>query len=682
VNLTVKKILIIDDTPTSLKVVSECLKSLGCEILAAQDGTSGLLISREQQPDLILLDVMMPEMDGFETCRHLKAYEETKRIPVIFMTALSNTDNKVKGFEVGGVDYITKPIQLEELLVRVRTQIALHEMQQQLENQNKQLQLAHAEMERRVAQRTAELKEINLRLKSEIEERKLAEEKYILVMESSPVPIIVYDMQGQTIYINPVFTRVFGWTLEEMQGDPVSFVPESKQVATFAFMEKIKEGEAVGGFETQRLNKKGQPLDIIMSGDVWRDRSGAPAGSVIILLDVTEQKKIMAQYHQAQKMEAIGQLTGGVAHDFNNILTVILGVTDFINYEFSLEHRLKARLEQIQSAAERAADLVRQLLAFSRQQVLQPQVMNLNEVIVNFEKMLRRVISEDIVLETAFDKGLDPVKADPGQIEQVLMNLAVNARDAMPKGGRLTIETANVRLSKEYACQHVGVTPGNYVLLAVSDTGVGMDGETRNHIFEPFFTTKPKGEGTGLGLSTVYGIVNQSGGHIWVYSEPGQGASFKIYLPKVEFKDQLDQRPQSIEKARGGTETILVVEDESIVRDLVRDTLRLYGYQILEAENGHQAQEVCEGHPEQIDLLLTDVVIPGGLSGRQLAERLTSRHAKMKVIYMSGYTNSAIVNHGILEPGIVFIQKPFMSFDLAAKVRQVLDVPQSVPIQK
>ncbi len=672
-NLTGKKVLIIDDTPSSLRLVSDCLEREGCEIMAAQDGISGLSISRREQPDLVLLDVMMPEMDGFETCRQLKAHERTQKIPVIFMTALSDTEDKIKGFEAGGVDYITKPIQLEELLVRVRTQIALHEMQHQLEKQNRELQLAHAEMESRVVQRTAELNETNLKLKAEIEERKLAEEKYILVMESSPVPIIVFDMQGRTIYINSVFTKVFGWTLDEMKNDPVSFVPEFKHSETLAFMEKIKQGEAIGGFETQGLDKKGQVLDIIMSGNVWRDRSGEPAGSVIILLDVTEQKKIMAQYQQAQKMEAIGQLTGGVAHDFNNILTVILGVTDFINFEFNLENRLKFRLDQIQSAAERAADLVRQLLAFSRQQVLQPQVIGLNDVIVNFEKMLKRVIGEDIILETVFDKELDPVKADPGQVEQVLMNLVVNARDAMPKGGRLMIETANVYLDEKYAGQHLGVTPGPYVMLTVSDTGMGMDSETRNHIFEPFFTTKPKGEGTGLGLSTVHGIVNQSGGHIWVYSEPGYGTSVKIYLPKVCSNGERSQQRRSKDKVRGGTETILVVEDESIVRDLVRDTLGLYGYHILEAETGQQAQDICERHPQPIDLLLTDVIIPGGQSGRQLADLLTIRYPEMKVIYMSGYTSNAIVHHGILEPGIAFIQKPFMPSDLAAKIRQALD---------
>jgi len=386
-----------------------------------------------------------------------------------------------------------------------------------------------------------------------------------------------------------------------------------------------------------------------------------------------ERRQLEEQYQQAQKMEAIGKLTGGVAHDFNNILTVIMGVCDLMALHQSPGTPLRMRVDQIQEATTRAAGLVRQLMAFSRQQVLQPQLLNLNEAVSNFEKMLQRVIGEDIALKTLFDPQLGLVKADPGQIDQVLMNLVVNARDAMPKGGSLTIETSNVYLDENYTRRHVGVTPGPYVRMTVSDTGAGMDDQIQAHIFEPFFTTKAKGEGTGLGLSTVYGIITQSGGHIWVYSEPARGTSFKIYLPQVQQPSpQVEQESVDMD-APGGWETVLVVEDDAIVREMVCETLAIFGYKVLEADCGAKAQQICSEHHEPIHLLLTDVIMPGGQSGAQLAAVLTDRYENMAVMYMSGYTDNAIAQHGVLEPGFAFIQKPFVAKELAVKVRQVLD---------
>jgi two-component system, cell cycle sensor histidine kinase and response regulator CckA len=385
-----------------------------------------------------------------------------------------------------------------------------------------------------------------------------------------------------------------------------------------------------------------------------------------------ELSETQEQLTQARKMEAVGRLAGGIAHDFNNLLTVMLGRSQLLLRRLGAQDPVRADIELMEQTADRAAELTRQLLAFSRKQVLQPAVLDLSAVVANLAEMLRRLVGEDIALVTALDPALGRVKADPGQIEQIVMNLAANARDAMSKGGRLTLETANAELDAAYARHHVDVRPGPHVMLAVSDTGVGMTPETQAHIFEPFFTTKGPGHGTGLGLATVYGIVKQSDGHVWVYSEPGRGTTFKIYLPRVEEAvDPSAARPGLPEPAQGH-ETILLVEDERAVRDLARDVLRAHGYTILEAQHGREALLISEQHAGPIHLLLTDVVMPE-MSGRELANRLAPLRPTMPVIYMSGYTDTAVVHHGVLDPGTTFLQKPFTPDALARKIRQVLD---------
>jgi len=403
-----------------------------------------------------------------------------------------------------------------------------------------------------------------------------------------------------------------------------------------------------------------------------RDPTGLPVEVFGAWLDITERKQLEQQFQQAQKMEAVGRLAGGVAHDFNNLLTAILGSADLVLDDLKPNAPEREEIQEIRRAALRAADLTRQLLAFSRQQVISPTVLNPNAVVANMDKLLRRLLGEDVDLRTVLTPEPGAIKADPSQLEQVVVNLAVNARDAMPGGGKLTIETQNVELDEEYAGGHVSAQPGSYVMLAVSDTGSGMDAVTQARIFEPFFTTKEKGKGTGLGLATVYGIVKQSGGWIWVYSEPGHGTTFKIYLPRVTEAAAPAAPSPVLPISVRGSETVLLVEDDEMIRALVQKVLKANGYTTLVAESGPAALRLAGQHDGRIHLLMTDVVMPG-MNGREVAERLAPAHAGIEVLYLSGYTDDAIVHHGVLEPGIAFLQKPFTPAVLVRKVREVLD---------
>jgi nitrogen-specific signal transduction histidine kinase len=402
--------------------------------------------------------------------------------------------------------------------------------------------------------------------------------------------------------------------------------------------------------------------------------------TVASLLDITDRKRaehemkaLEEQLRQSQKMEAIGRLAGGIAHDFNNILTIIKGYSQLSLSELKEGHPLRENLEGINKSTDRATDLIRKILAFSRRQVMEMKVLDLNTLLMDLDKLLHRVIGEDIELVAVLAEDLGRVKVDPGQIEQVILNMAVNAKDAMPNGGKLTIETTNAELDGAYARSHLAVAPGRYVMLSVSDTGVGMSPEIKERIFEPFYTTKEKNKGTGLGLSTVYGIVKQSGGNIWVYSEVGQGTTFKIYLPREEEEPLEEVREKVVkEELLRGSETVLVVEDEEELRKLAVRFLQKQGYKVLEASQGDEALSIYGRHDEPIHLLVTDVVMPG-MSGRELSERLTSLCREIKILYMSGHTNSAILHHGVLEPGVNLLQKPFTPEALVRKVREVLD---------
>jgi two-component system cell cycle sensor histidine kinase/response regulator CckA len=493
-------------------------------------------------------------------------------------------------------------------------------------------------------------------------------------VDASGEVVFMTDREGIVTFINPEFTRLYGYTQDEVVGKVTPRILKSgaappEDYADFwrTILEKrIAKGEMVNKTKDGKLVTVGSSVNPIL------DEQGNITGFLAIQRDVTAGKQLEEQFRQAQKMEAIGRLAGGVAHDFNNLLTIISGYGQLLLEALPKKDPLRVQVTEVLKASERATSLTRQLLAFGRRQVLAPRVVDLNEVIADTEKMLRRLIGEDIDLVTVPGRGLGYVKADPGQIEQVILNLALNARDAMPEGGRLTIEASSVTLDEVYADQHISVQPGPYVMLAVSDTGCGMDPETQAHLFEPFFTTKEKGKGTGLGLATVYGIVKQSGGYIWVYSEPGQGTTFKVYLPKVPEGVEASPAPPAEGVSVGGSETILLVEDDSSVRSLVHAVLEPRGYKVLVARDGDDALFLCEQHKGPIHLLLTDVVMPG-MSGRELAERLSPFHREMRVLYMSGYTDNAIVHHGVLDASVTFLQKPFSPPALANKVRAVLD---------
>jgi len=553
-------LLVVDDNPANLSVLAEYLEAIGFEVLTARTGEIALERAGLARPDLILLDVLLPGINGFETCRALKADADTAAIPVIFMTVLTETEHKLRAFEAGAVDYVTKPFQKEEVLARVTTQLHLRNLTERLEQT--------------VAERTRNLETANRQLQQEIAERRRTE----IALQAS--------------------NRQLAEALNQLQ-------------------------------QTQR------------------------------------------QLVQQERLAAVGQLAGGIAHDFNNILVPIIGYAELGLMELSPDDPLYSDLQRINEAALRAASLIRQILAFSRKQVLEMRPLDLNEVVVEFEKMLQRIIGEDINLKTILAPALSPVQADPAQIEQILMNLAVNARDAMPQGGKLTIETGSVVLDEEYAHKHIGAQAGPHVLLAVSDTGVGMDAAIKERIFEPFFTTKPPGKGTGLGLATVFGIVKQHGGNIWVYSEPGHGTTFKVYLPQPQNVIQPNVTATKSPVSNYGSETVLMVEDEALVRALAVRTLAAHGYRVLEATGPAEGLQIAAEHSATIHLLLTDVVMPQ-LNGRQLYEKVAALHPEIKVLFMSGYTDNVIIHHGMLDEGTNFLQKPFTVQSFIQKIREVL----------
>lgn len=486
---------------------------------------------------------------------------------------------------------------------------------------------------------------------------------------------------GQAIYLSPAYETVFGHSREHAYATPNAWLEEVHPEDRARMLDSLQNAED----DDQRtedvfrvLRPDGSVRWVHGRATPVLDQSGSVVRIVGIAEDITELRRTQQQLLQAQKMEAVGQLAGGVAHDFNNLLSVIMAQGDLLLEDFADDKRVKDGVIEIHDAATRAAGLTRQLLAFSRRQVMEPRALDLNELVQNIEKMLRRLIGEDIEFTSVLEQNLGTVRADPGKLEQVLVNLVVNSRDAMPEGGKLIVETLNVELGELYVSSHEPVPPGSYVLLTVSDSGTGMTEAVRARLFEPFFTTKELGKGTGLGLSTVYGIVKQSGGFVWVYSELGQGTTFKVYLPRVAGEADALPVAGSTQSQPTGTETVLLVEDEPAVRTLTQTVLIRRGYVVLAAANGEEALKRAESHDGVIHLLLTDVIMPG-ITGRELATRLLQQRPDLKVLFLSGYTDRAIAQQGMLEPGVAFLEKPFTADGLSRKIRQALDPPPSLP---
>ena len=498
-----------------------------------------------------------------------------------------------------------------------------------------------------------------------------SEERYRLLFENNPQPMWVFDETTLAfLAVNTAACHHYGYTREEFLSMTIRDIRPREDVPGLARALASEQRAYQKGAAWRHRKKDGSVIEVeITSHPLEFDGHSA---QLVLATDVTERRKLEKQLRQSQKMEAVGRLAGGVAHDFNNVLTAILGYAELLSVEVGDRPSALESVAEIRSAGERAASLTHQLLAFSRQQMLEPKVLDVNVLVSNIERMLRRLIGEDIALATVLDSNLGRVRADAGQLEQVVLNLAINARDAMPKGGTLTIETANVQLDEEQAAVQLNAPAGSYVMLALTDTGAGMSADTRANIFEPFFTTKEQGKGTGLGLATVYGIVKQSEGYIWVYSELAVGTVFKVYLPRVEAQvDDTASRHASL-GPRGGTETVLLVEDETAVRVLTRKILQKHGYNVLEASGGAQAMELVRATSDPVHLLLTDVVMPG-IAGSELASRVAEASPATKVVFMSGYTDDAVVRHGMIDQASNFLQKPFAPDALARKVREVLD---------
>lgn len=707
-------ILIVEDSATQAEQLRYILEQHGYDATVARNGREALEAIQRQIPTLIISDVVMPEMDGYDLCHRIKSDENLQRIPVILLTALSDPIDVIRGLECGADFFLVKPCNEKYLLSRIAMILANRNMNQsevarmgveivfegrkhfitsdrlQILNlllssyesavqKNRELIETQAELQRLNEQLEEKVRERTAALEAEIEEHRLseealrqAEEKYRSIFENAVEGLFLMSPNEKFLEVNAAMVHMLGYASKDelMDIDPTTQLYADPRTR-IEMLDQLQKTGHIDGAEVEWKRKDGERITVRLGGSVLRNTRGDAIGFEGSAHDITEQRALEAQLRQAQKMEAIGLLADGVAHDFNNMLSVIMGYSEILQMDAEAGSKTAECAEEIEKAAQRAAGLTRQLLVFSRRQVFQPEILDLNAVVGETEKMLRRLIGENIELRCVLDPGLARVKADPGQIEQVIMNMAINARDAMPKGGTLVIETANVELDDTYARQHASVAPGPYVMLAVSDTGRGMDAEIQSRIFEPFFTTKEKGEGTGLGLSTVYGIVRQSGGTIWVYSEVGKGTTFKVYLPQTREKRRPERRTPRSAGSSAGSETILLVEDEESIRKLTQQALERQGYTVLTAANGQEALEAANRHEGTIHLVISDVVLPV-MGGPEMAMRLRETRSETKVMFISGYTDNTIAHHGVLETATL-VQKPFTPLALVNKVREVLE---------
>jgi two-component system cell cycle sensor histidine kinase/response regulator CckA len=629
--------LVIENDPADVELCAHELSRAGfdphCDVVQTLEEFSGRV--RATPYDVILADYNLPGWNGMAALDRLRS--EGLDIPFILVTGTLGEEAAVACIKRGAADYVLKD-RLARLPVAVRGALAEKSLREEQ------------------ARAAAALR--------------ASEERYRMLYERNLAGVYSTTLDGHIIDLNDACARMFGYASrqEAMAHTLWDITPNRAEMEMLITLAKRQ--KSFTSLEVRLKRIDGRTVWVLGSASLIEADGGKPAMIEGTLLDITERKNLEEQLRQAQRIEAVGRLAGGVAHDFNNLLTAILGYSDIVLEQLPSGDRLRHYVGEIKKAGERAASLTRQLLAFSRQQVLAPLVLDLNAVVADMEKMLRRLIGEDIELVTVLGHDLARVKADPSQLEQVIMNLAVNARDAMPEGGRLSLATANFLVDEAYAQRHVGLKPGPYVTLTVTDTGCGMDAETLSRIFEPFFTTKEKGKGTGLGLSTVYGVVKQSGGYIEVESEPGRGTAFRVYLPQVEESLTNVKEREPAAAPSSGAETILLVEDEESVRTLVESVLRSKGYKVIPAARGDEALALSEQYAQPIALMLVDMVMPR-MSGRELARRLAPLHPETKVLFMSGYAGSSASDG--LDADTHFIQKPFTSEALARKVRETLD---------
>src|ERR1017187_5531169 len=630
------RILPVEDVPADAELAKRELIKAGItfDIRRVETREAFLAGIADFVPDLILSDYRLPEFDGMQALR--LAGEHAPNVPVIITTGSVNEETAVDCMKAGAVDYVLKE-QLGRLGTAVRSAL---------------------ERQRLVVER-----------RRAGEALRESEDRYRSLFATSLDAVLLTTPGGEILAAHAAACRMFGRSEEELiQVGRAGVVDRSDPDVAAGLDERARTGTFHGEIAFRRRDQTKFTGEI--SSVVFTDKHGQARTSMVIR-DVTDRRQLEAQLVQAQKMEAVGRLAGGVAHDFNNLLTVIQGYAELLGASLANDPERSESVGEIVRAAERAAALTRQLLAFSRRQVLETRILDLGAVVADTEKMLRRLIGEDVEVVVVRPATLGHVKADPGQIEQVLLNLAVNSRDAMPGGGRLTLELADVTLDAPLATSHDSIPSGRYVVVSVRDTGNGMDTETLSHLFEPFFTTKEKGKGTGLGLATVFGIIKQSGGYGDVAGAPGAGTPIRVYLPRSDARTTSGVRPRV--SSRAGSETVLVVEDEAAVRNLVRAVLERKGYVMLTAQNGAAALELVDKHTGVIDVLLTDVVMPG-MNGRELAALVTARRPKVKVIFMSGYTADVPAEFGV-EGGPAFFSKPFNERALTAKLREVLDTP-------
>jgi len=644
------RVLMVEDSPTDAKLVLRELRLTGRPVEADRVETAEAMRAalERQSWDLVLSDWSMPSFTAPAALAILR--ELHLDLPFIIVSGTIGEETAVDAMRAGAHDYVLKD-KLGRLAPAIERELR--------------------ECKDRRARRQAE------------EALRESEARFRRLSESGIIGITIADVQGTILDANPAYLKMTGYSRDEVLRGDVRWSeltpPELVEVSARA-REQLRATGAAAPWETAVLHKDGHSVPALVGVAMLEHPT-----CIAVIADLTDRKAAESgrkhaedalhrseeQLRQAQKMEAVGRLAGGVAHDFNNVLSVILSYGELIMSDLGPADPLRADVEEICTAASRAASLVGQLMMLSRQQVVEPKVIDLHEVLASMDKMLRRILGEDVELVHVSPKSPGRVLADQSHIEQVILNLVVNARDAMPTGGKLTIETENVDLDEEHAMTHLPGTSGPHVMLSVSDTGSGMDRGTQARIFEPFFTTKEIGKGTGLGLSTVFGIIQQSGGSLWVYSEPGKGTTFKIYLPRVDADVSVTKAHLPPATLRG-TETVLVVEDEEQVRTIVTNILRRQGYRVITAQNGGEALLLCEQHADPIHLLLTDVVMPR-MSGPELAKRLAVGRPDMKVLCMSGYTDDSIVRHGVLETGVAFLQKPVTPTSLARKVRELLD---------